>query len=85
MNIVIESSPYTGLDLDSMFVDNQGTREEIHFLSAIDISNLMVQIGAYPSTSKARQAGRVGPVPFGFTEIKASKKMRIWVLNPKTS
>ena len=73
----MKNSPWTERDLINVFHG-----EEVTFSTATDIANLMVEVGAYPSTSKARQAGRHGAIPDGFTEFKASKKMRIWIWNP---
>ena len=50
---------------------------------AADLPNLMVEIGAFVSTSQARRAGREGNIPEGFSfEFKASKKKRIFIWNP---
>lgn len=76
-NVVVSSSPWTDRDLELLFGD-----EPIHFTSAEDMPRLMVELEAYPSTSKARQAGRVGDIPNGWTEFKASKKRQVWIWNP---
>lgn len=77
MNIVIKDSKWHSSDLQTLFGD-----EEVSILEADDISRLAVIIGAYPSTSQARRAGRIGPIPPGWTEMKISKKMHIWIWNP---
>lgn len=77
MNIVMKASPWTSRDLVNVFHG-----EEVHYSEATDIASLMVEIGAYASTTKARQAGRKGAIPEGFTIFKASKKLTIWIWNP---
>lgn len=77
-NVIINSSAWQEGDAELLFGD-----EEVHFSDADDLSVLMKELGVFPSTSKARQAGRVGPIPVGFTfEFKASKKRRLWIWNP---
>jgi hypothetical protein len=57
--------------------------EPVHVTKTTDMSQLMKEIGVYPSSSEARRCGRVGPVPDGFTDaFKASKSRRIWIWNP---
>lgn len=77
MNIVVKDSPWTASDLNTLF-----ETEDIIFTEAKCMSNLMVELGVFPSTSKARAAGRFGAIPSGYTEFKASKKKRIWIWNP---
>ena len=77
MNLVVETSKWRPRDLVNLFGD-----EEVIMVPDMDLSNLAVQIGAYDSTSKARKAGRVGPIPSGWTEWKASKKIMVWIWNP---
>lgn len=78
-NVVVTSSDWNERDLEILFGD-----EFVHFTDATDLANLMVEISAYPSTSKARHAGRKGPIPTGWAEFKASKKRRLWIWNPST-
>lgn len=77
MNIVVKSSPWVPRDLEILFEE-----EDVKLTDSSCLSTLMVELGIYPSSSKARQAGRVGPIPLGFTKFKASKKITIWIWNP---
>lgn len=78
MNIIVKQSEWTDRDVELLFGD-----EEVHFTEATDLSVLMKELGIFKTTSEARRAGRVGPIPTGFTfEFKASKKVRIWIWNP---
>ena len=77
-NIVVRNSMWVEADLELLFGD-----QEVQFVDSNDMSKLMAEIGAFDSTSQARKAGRVGPIPPGFTfEFKANKKRRIWIWNP---
>ena len=77
-NVIIKQSAWTERDIELLFED-----EEVHFTDATDLSVLMKEMGIFKSTSQARQAGRFGPIPSGFTfEFKASKKRRLWIWNP---
>lgn len=58
--------------------------EPIYFTGAVDLPNLLVELGAYKSTSEARRAGREGLIPKGYTELRASKKYgTIYIWNPE--
>ncbi len=77
-NVIVKTSNWKESDIETLFGD-----EEVHFTEANDLSVLMKELGVFPSTSEARRAGRVGPIPEGFTEeFKASKKRRLWIWNP---
>jgi len=76
-NIIVKSSDWAHSDAKTLFED-----EEVYWTDSQDISVLMKELGIYESTSKARQAGRKGPIPSGFTQFKASKKITIWIWNP---
>lgn len=77
-NVIVKQSNWTERDIELLFGD-----EEVHFTDADDLSILMKEMGIFTSTSEARRAGRVGPIPSGFTfEFKASKKCRLWIWNP---
>lgn len=76
-NIVISHSPWLASDIPTLFDD-----EEVLHCDAQDLPNLMVEVGAYPTTSKARHAGRQGAIPQGYTEFKASKKRQLFIWNP---
>ena len=77
-NVIVNQSAWTERDIELLFED-----EIVHFTNATDLSVLMKEMGIFNSTSEARRAGRVGPIPKGFTfEFKASKKCRLWIWNP---
>ena len=77
-NIVIKSSAWRESDLSILFAE-----EEVTFADANDLPGLLKELGIFRSTSQARQAGRTGPIPPGFTEkFKASKKRMLWIWNP---
>lgn len=77
MNIVVKQSDWKEDDMEIVF-----NGEEFQFTECEDLSTLMKEIGAFPSTSQARKAGRSGEIPKGFTEFKANKKKWIWIWNP---
>jgi len=77
-NIVVTQSPWQPNDIELLFGN-----EKVHFTDATDLSVLMKELGIFKSTSDARRAGRVGPIPTGFTDrFKASKKQLLWIWNP---
>ena len=77
-NVIVKDSKWIESDFEYIFGN-----EEVHFTEAKCLSVLMKELGIYASSSKARQAGRVGEIPKGFTEeFKASKKVRLWIWNP---
>lgn len=77
-NVIVKQSNWKESDIELLFAD-----EDVHFTEAKDLSVLMKELGIFSSTSEARRAGRVGPIPTGFTfEFKASKKRRLWIWNP---
>lgn len=76
-NLIISSSKWRESDISTLFGD-----EPVEFVDDIDLSRLAVQLGAYKSTTQARKAGRVGPIPMGWTEWKPNKLMRVWIWNP---
>lgn len=78
MNLIIKSNKIISTDKETLFGDEEVTYIE----EPMDMSQLMVKLGIYPSSSKARQAGRVGDIPTGWTEYKASKKVMLYIWNP---
>jgi hypothetical protein len=80
--VIVKCSAWTERDLELHFGDLAGDVEPVHFTEAVDLPNLMKELGVFPSTSEARRAGRTGPIPEGWTEMKASKKRMLWVWNP---
>lgn len=79
INVVIEGSDWKAEDMELIFTD-----EDFVLCKSTEVPNLLVELGIYKSTSQARSAGRIGPVPTGFTEsFKASKKRTLCIWNPK--
>lgn len=77
-NVVVNPSAWKQDDLETLFGD-----EEVHFTNFTDLPSLMVELGIFPSKSKARHANRQGDIPTGFTDkFKASKKRMLWIWNP---
>lgn len=87
MNVVIGQSETQSM-LNSLFYDNSKSLETwqkedpIHYSQAEDLQALMLEVGAYKTKSEAMRAGRSGPIPKGYSEYKASKKIRLWLWNP---
>jgi hypothetical protein len=81
-NVVVKRSAWTERDIELLFGDLEGNVETVHFTEAQDLPNLLKELGIFPSTSEARRAGRGGPIPEGWTEMKASKKRMLWIWNP---
>lgn len=77
MNIVIHGSPYTMRDIELLFPG-----EEVLEVMAVSLPDLLKRLNIYRSTSQAMRAGRKGPIPSGYTELKASKKRTIYIWNP---
>lgn len=76
-NLVVSDSPWTVRDLDIIFED-----EHVDRIPNISLDVLLAKLGIYKSTSEARRAGRQGLIPLGYSEIKASKKDRLFIWNP---
>lgn len=77
-NIIINGSAWRKRDIKALFGD-----EQVFFAESDEMSALMRELEIFPSASAARRAGRVGPIPDGWTaEFKASKKRRLWIWNP---
>ncbi len=83
MNIVVKDSSWLESDIATLYGDYSGNIEQVTFVDNMPIPNLLVELGVFASTSKARQAGRTGDIPIGWTEYKASKKRTLWVWNPR--
>ena len=76
--VVLNGNNIPGADEACLFGD-----EPVHYTTARDLPNLLVEIGIYKSTSEARRAGRTGPIPEGFTgKFRASRRYFIWIWNP---
>jgi len=76
-NIVISNSDWKPEDIQTLFGN-----EKVYLSDSTEIQDLMVELKIFPSKSKARHAGRFGPIPPGWNEFKASKKKRLWIWNP---
>ena len=77
MNIVIQNGFVLNTDIPTLFGN-----EPVVNSQAPNLETLMVELGLYPSKSKAIKDGRRGPIPLGFTEFKATKKQKVWIWNP---
>lgn len=78
-NIIVKNSKWTPHDVNFLFP----TDEPKHFTECNTIEDLMVELDIYPSKSKARQTGRVGPIASGWSEIKANKRrLTLYIWNP---
>jgi hypothetical protein len=81
-NLLVIGSKWFASDMGYIFGDNEGVIEEVLPVENTDLSVLMKELGVYASTSKARHAGRVGPIPTGYTEFKANKLITLYIWNP---
>lgn len=77
MNIVIKNSCWTDRDIRCLFGD-----EPVIFSDADNITDLVVELGLYKSKSQARNAGRTGDIPKGWSEVKGNKITTLWIWNP---
>lgn len=77
MNVVIWNEFVKTTDKETLFSD-----EPVIFSKETELPNLLKEIGVYKSTSQARKAGRCGRVPDGWSVIKASKKVELFIWNP---
>jgi hypothetical protein len=85
VNVIIEGSKIEPGDADLLFGDGRST-ELYQTIAAQDLPQLLVKLGIYATTSDARRAGRTGPIPPGFTLMKASKQVRVLAIwNPTES
>jgi hypothetical protein len=82
-NVIVSDSVWKIGDIDVIFGPLE-PNEVIHWTEAKDLPNLLKEMGIFCSTSEARRAGRNGPIPSGFTKLKASKIRTIWIWNPTT-
>jgi len=78
MDVNVACGPnWTERDLEVIFQD-----EHVQHSRAHDYPSLLVELGIYPSTSAARRAGREGPIPKGYAELRASKRHFLFLWNP---
>lgn len=77
-NIVVNNQFVKPDDFETLFGE-----EEVQLVPETDLPTLLVSLGVYPSTTKARNAGRKGDIPKGFSgNFKASKKVHLDIWNP---
>lgn len=56
--------------------------EQVIVVQDMPLPSLLKTLKVYKSSNQAIRAGRVGSIPTGFTELKASKKVTLWIWNP---
>lgn len=83
-NIIIDNG---NVDWDSdppaLFGGWYGDVEHFAVSQAKDLPELLVEFGFFESKGQAKNAGRGGPIPTGFTkDFKANKVRRICIWNP---
>lgn len=79
-NVIVRSEFVKETDAELLFGDEAAS---VHFTDCTKIENLCKELGIFPSVSEAKRAGRVGPIPSGWTDaFKASKTRRLWIWNP---
>lgn len=80
MNVIINNSNVQPTDQQTLFCDEPVIVVEEG--ECADLPQLLKHLGVYQSTSQARKAGRVGGIPVGWNEIRASKKVELFIWNP---
>lgn len=78
MNIIVKNNFVQESDKEILFGDEEVTYIEPGIL----LPNMCVQLGLFKSTSQARNSGRTGEIPQGWTAMKGNKKTPIWIWNP---
>jgi hypothetical protein len=78
MNIVIRSSKSSVEDLKTIF-----GIEDFVIAESTQLDQLCKELNIFKSTSEARRNGRIGEIPSGYSEIKASKKVHLYIWNPQ--
>lgn len=56
--------------------------EEVLYIENTQYETLCRDLGVYKSATAAKNAGRAGDLPLGYSELKASKLCRIFLWNP---
>ena len=79
INVVIEDSPWVQRDLEIIFDEGDAI---VFVNSSVPIERFLADFNVYKSSSEARRAGKQGLFPKGYTEMKASKKVRLFIWNP---
>jgi len=71
-------------ELDTLFARyrQKVDLKEIHFTEAVNLETLALELGAYKSKGEARRAGRVGPIPSGWTMTWINKRRMVYIWNP---
>lgn len=85
MNVVVKESAWQQQDIETLYGDWDGTVEKVTMVNNKPLPNLLVELGVFKSTSQARQAGRTGDIPTGWTQFKASRKVTLWIWNPTSN
>lgn len=83
-NFIVNHGQVTDDDVAAMFGDFDGVIDEIDdiiFSDATDLADLAVEVGLFPSKTRARKNGLHGPIPHGLSWI-GTKKRRFFVWNP---
>ena len=80
MNVIINNSNVQTTDRHTLFEDEPVIIVEEGVCN--DLPQLLKHLGVYVSTSQARKAGRIGDIPVGWSEIKASKKVELFLWDP---
>ena len=83
-NIVTSYSKWTEGELRTLFfrIGEKLDMSQVHLSDSTKLEDLMLEIGAYPSKSESKRAGRLGPIPIGWTHMWANKKRQIYIWNP---
>ncbi len=83
MNIIIKSSDWIEGDQILVFGDwDCELNEEVIFVESTNFTDLMIELGIYASKNHAKRDGRVGNIPLGYSEYRASKKVKLYIWNP---
>lgn len=77
INIIVQNGNVLSGDQKTLFGD-----ESVECIEPMSIPDLMLKFGIYKSKSQAIKAGRTGQIPNGWVELKASKKVYMFIWNP---
>ena len=77
-NIIVKTRFFVESDKQTLFGD-----EEVMYVEPdTTLTDLVCNLGLFKSKSQARQAGRVGEIPEGWTVMKGNKKTPLYIWNP---